>query len=76
MFATLRSIAEERFETELICLSEQPSLVDDPRTVRVAKPPPDATVTPPAGVAAVVEFTRMAPLATDTGAAPSAFAFV
>jgi glycosyltransferase involved in cell wall biosynthesis len=39
MFATLRSIAEERFETELICLSDQPSLVDDQRTVRVAKPP-------------------------------------
>lgn len=39
MFATLRSIAEERFETELICLSDQPSLADDPRTVRVSKPP-------------------------------------
>lgn len=39
MFATLRSIAEERYDTELICLSDEPSLVDDPRTVRVAKPP-------------------------------------
>jgi polysaccharide biosynthesis protein PslH len=42
MFAALRSIAEERFETELICLSDQPSRVDDPRTVRVTKPPVSA----------------------------------
>lgn len=39
MFRLLRSIAEERYETELICLSEHPGLVDDPRTTRVKKPP-------------------------------------
>lgn len=39
MLRVLRAIAEERYETELICLSERPALVDDPRTTRVAKPP-------------------------------------
>ncbi len=37
MFATMRSIAAEKFDTEVICLSDQPH-GDDPDIVRVAKP--------------------------------------
>ena len=37
MFATMRYIAAEKFDTEVICLSEQPH-GDDPDIVRVAKP--------------------------------------
>lgn len=38
LFGLLRSIAEERHDTELICLSEQPGRFD-PGVVRVPKPP-------------------------------------
>ena len=37
MFTTMRAIATERFDTEVICLSEQPDL-DEPDVVRVRKP--------------------------------------
>lgn len=37
MFRTMRAIAAEEFDTEVICLSEQPE-VDEPDVVRVAKP--------------------------------------
>ena len=38
MFRTMRSIASERYDTELICLSEQPDR-EEPGVVRVPKPP-------------------------------------
>lgn len=38
MFRAMRAIADERFETEVICLSEDPSRVESD-VVRVAKPP-------------------------------------
>ncbi|MDO7869005.1 glycosyltransferase [Nocardioides jiangxiensis] len=38
LFTLLRRIADERHETSVICLSEEPDRVD-PDTVRVAKPP-------------------------------------
>jgi glycosyltransferase involved in cell wall biosynthesis len=37
MFTTMRAIASERYDTEVICLSEQPDL-DEPDVVRVRKP--------------------------------------
>lgn len=37
MFRTMRAIAAEEFDTEVICLSEQPAVVE-PGVVRVAKP--------------------------------------
>ena len=38
MFHALRAIAAERYDTEVICLSEQPEL-EEPGVVRVRKPP-------------------------------------
>lgn len=38
MFRAMRAIASEQFETEIICLSEEPGR-DDPDVVRVPKPP-------------------------------------
>ncbi len=38
MFRMLRSIAEEQYQTEVICLSHEPERVDDPDVTRVAKP--------------------------------------
>ncbi len=38
MFTTMRAIASERYDTEVICLSERPDL-DQPGVVRVPKPP-------------------------------------
>ena len=38
MFRTMRAIAEEEFDTEIICLSEDPTRTD-PDVVRVRKPP-------------------------------------
>lgn len=38
MFRTMQAIADERFTTEVICLSDEPER-QDPGTTRVAKPP-------------------------------------
>jgi glycosyltransferase involved in cell wall biosynthesis len=38
MFRTMRSIASERYVTEVICLSERPDLIE-PDTTRIPKPP-------------------------------------
>jgi glycosyltransferase involved in cell wall biosynthesis len=38
MFRTMRAIASERYHTEVLCLSDQPDLVE-PDVVRVPKPP-------------------------------------
>jgi len=38
MFHAMRDIASERYDTEIICLSEQPEL-EEPGVVRVRKPP-------------------------------------
>lgn len=39
MFRLLRAIADEQYDTELICLSEAPDDLTEPGVVRIAKPP-------------------------------------